>query len=86
MGKITNKIKDLFDVIKYKRQRNTALNKYYARNEDYIELLETVPQLTKEILELQKQVKKLKEEKKELKRIIEEEMQPKKKKVKKEEK
>lgn len=74
-----NKIKDLFNVIKYKRQRNTAINKYNARNEEYIESLETLSLIVKQNLDYQNQIKKLKEERKELKRIIEEEMQPKKK-------
>ena len=78
-----NKIKDFFDVIKYKRRANTALNKYEARNSDYIDALETVQTLTKEILNYQKQIAKLKQEKKDLKRVMEEDMIPKKNKNKK---
>ena len=74
-----NKIRDLFDVIKYKRQRNTALNKYYARNDDYITSLETIQTLVLQNVEFQKQIEKLKAEKKELKKTIEEDMIPKKK-------
>jgi len=70
--KIGDRIKDFFDVIKYKRQRNTALNKYEARNEDYIKSLETVQILVLQNVEFQKQIEKLKEEKKELKKLVEE--------------
>lgn len=73
-----NKIKDFFNVIKYKKQRNSAINKYNARNEDYIELLETIPMLVKKIENYEGQIRELKQERKELKRIIEEEMIPKK--------
>ena len=76
------KIKDFFDVIKYKRKANSAINKYNARNEEYIDSLKTVQRLTDEKNELQNQIISLKEDKKELKRIIAEEMTPKKKKVK----
>ena len=80
MKKIKNKILDFFDVIKYKRQRNTAMNKYNARNDDYISSLETIQILVIQNMEYQKQIEKLKSERKELKRIIEEDMTPKKKK------
>ena len=67
-----NKIKDFFDVIKYKRRANTALNRYEARNSDYIDALETVQTLTKQILSNQAEIMKLKNERKELKRLLEE--------------
>ncbi len=67
-----NKIKDFFDVIKYKRRANTALNRYEARNSDYIDALETVQTLTKQILSNQAEIMKLKSERKELKRLLEE--------------
>ena len=79
MKNILNKFKDFFDVKKYKRQRNTAINKYNARNEEYIEILETIPMLEKKINNYEIQIKDYKKEIKELKRIIEEEMMPKKK-------
>ena len=69
---LKRKIQDLFDVIKYKRQRNTALNKYYARNDDYITSLETIQTLIKQNLNYQKIIEDLKRERKELKKIIEE--------------
>lgn len=78
--KIKDKTKDFFNVIKYKRQRNTALNNLNSRNDDYITALETIQTLTIEILNYQKQINKLKEDKKELKRVITEDMTPKKKK------
>lgn len=78
--KIGKKIKDFFDVRKYKRQRNTFENKYLARNEQYIELLESDRRMLNENVSLKEQVRELKKEIKELKRIIEEEMTPKKKK------
>lgn len=65
-------IRDLFDVIKYKKQRNTALNMYHSRNDEYILALETTQTLVIQNLELQKQLEKLKSERKELKKIIEE--------------
>lgn len=70
--KIVDKAKDFFNVIKYKRQRNTALNMYHSRNDDYIKALETTQTLVLQNLELQKQLEKIKNERKELKRIIEE--------------
>ena len=79
MKKIINKIKDLFDVAKYKRQRNSFENKYNSRNADYVKVLEDYHELSIKNIELQNQVKDLKADKKELKRIIEEEMTPKKK-------
>lgn len=75
-----NKIKDFFDVIKYKKQRNKAINNYNARNEEYIELLETIPMLVKKLENYENQIKEQKKDIKELKRVIEEEMTPKKKK------
>lgn len=69
---LKRKIQDLFDVIKYKRQRNTALNKYYARNDDYVTALETIQTLIKQNLNYQKIIEDLKRERKELKKIIEE--------------
>ena len=74
-----NKIKDFFDVIKYKRRANTALNRYEARNSDYIDALETVQTLTKQILSNQAEIMKLKNERKELKRLLEEKTTKKKK-------
>ena len=70
--KIGDKIKDFFDVRKYKKQRNTALNMYESRNSDYIVALETVQTLVNQNVEYQKQIEKLKQEKKELKKIVEE--------------
>ena len=58
--KIGDKIKDFFDVKKYKKQRNTAINKYEARNDDYIVALETVQTLVNQNVEYQKQIEKLK--------------------------
>lgn len=72
INKISKKIKDFFDVAKYKKQRNTAVTKYNARNEQYIEILETIPILVKKLDNYEEQIKKLKEERKELKIEIEE--------------
>lgn len=74
-----NKIKDFFDVIKYKRRANTALTMYESRNSDYIEALETVQTLTKQILNNRAEIIKLKNERKELKRLLEEKTSKKKK-------
>lgn len=74
-----NKIKDFFDVIKYKKQRNTALNRYEARNSDYITALETIQTLTKEILNYQKEITRFKNERKELRKLLEEKTSKKKK-------
>lgn len=74
-----NKIKDFFDVIKYKRRANTALTMYESRNSDYIEALETIQILTKEILNYQKEITRFKNERKELKRLLEEKTSKKKK-------
>lgn len=80
LNKISKKINDFFDVIKYKRKANTAINMYHARNEEYIEALKTMPILVNQILDLQNQVKKLKDERKELKAEIEERLKRKKRK------
>lgn len=78
--KIKKVLKDLVDVKKYKKQKNTFENKYNSRNEEYIELLETIPMLCKKLDNYETQIKDLKAERKELKRIIEEDMTPKKRK------
>lgn len=70
--KASRKIKDLFDVRKYKKQRNTFENKYLARNEQYIELLEADRSMLNENVQLKEQIRELKKEIKELKRKIEE--------------
>lgn len=70
--KMKNKIKDFFDVRKYKRQRNTFENKYNARNEEYIELLQADRSMLNENVQLKEQIRELKKEIKELKRKIEE--------------
>ena len=80
MKKIFKKIKDFFNVIKYKRQRNTFENKYNARNDDYVKILEDYHELSLKETELRNQIKEYKKENKELKRIINEDMVPKKKK------
>lgn len=72
MSKIGDKIKDFFDVIKYKKKANSALNSYHTRNNEYIISLETIQTLTIEILNYQKQITKLKEENKKLKKEKEE--------------
>ena len=70
--KLFNKIQDLFDVRKYRKKANTALNMYHSRNSEYILALETTQTLVLQNLELQKQLEKIKQERKELKKIIEE--------------
>ena len=80
MKKAFKKIKDFFNVIKYKRQRNTFENKYNARNDDYVKILEDYHELSLKEAELRNQIKDYKKENKELKRIINEDMIPKKKK------
>lgn len=80
MKKALKKIKDFFNVTKYKRQRNTFENKYNARNDDYVKILEDYHELSLKETELRNQVKDYKKEIKELKRIINEDMTPKKKK------
>ncbi len=80
LKKINSKVKDFFDVRKYKKQRNTYENKYNARNEQYIELLESDRSMLNKNIQLEAQIRDLKKEIKELKRTIEEDMVPKKKK------
>lgn len=80
MKKLFKKIKDFFNVIKYKRQRNTYENKYHARNDDYVTLLEDYHKLSIKELEERNQIKDYKKDIKELKRVINEDMVPKKKK------
>lgn len=80
MKKIFKKIKDFFNVVKYKRQRNTFENKYNARNDDYVTILEDYHELSLKEADLRNQIKDYKKEIKELKRIINEDMIPKKKK------
>lgn len=80
MKKLFKKIKDLFDVRKYKRQRNTLENKYNALNEKYVQTLELIPTLVVKIENYENQIKSQKKDIKEFKRIIEEDMIPKKKK------
>lgn len=70
--KIKEKISDFFNVKKYKRQRNTFENKYNARNEEYIELLQADRSMLNENVQLKEQIRELKKEIKELKRKIEE--------------
>ena len=70
MKNILKKIKDLFDVAKYKRQRNTFENKYLARNEQYIELLEADRSMLNENIQLKEQIRDLKKEIKDLKKEI----------------
>lgn len=70
--RIKEKISDFFNVKKYKRQRNTFENKYLARNEQYIELLEADRSMLNENVQLKEQIRELKKEIKELKRKIEE--------------
>ena len=70
--KIKEKISDFFNVKKYKRQRNTFENKYLARNEQYIDLLEADRSMLNENVQLKEQIRELKKEIKELKRKIEE--------------
>lgn len=70
--KIGNKIRDFFDVQKYRKKANSAINKYHARNDDYVSALETVQILVLQNVEFQKQIEKLKQERKELKKVIEE--------------
>jgi len=78
--KIGNKIKDFFAVRKYKRQRNTFENKYNARNDEYVTVLEDYHKLSIKETELRNRLKDCKKEIKELKRIINEDMVPKNKK------
>ena len=66
--KISRKIKDFFDVKKYKKEKNTFENKYLARNEQYIELLESDRSMLNENISLKEQVRELKKELKELKK------------------
>lgn len=70
--KIIRGIKDLFDVRKYKKQRNTFENKYLARNEQYIELLEADRSMLNENVSLKEQIRELKKEIKELKKEVNE--------------
>lgn len=79
---IKNKIKDLFNVAKYRRKANTLENKYIATTEKYVDLLESDRSMLNENVQLKEQIREQKKEIKELKRIIEEDMQPKKKGVK----
>ena len=78
--KIGNKIKDFYAVRKYKRQRNTFENKYNARNDEYVTVLEDYHKLSIKETELRNRLKDCKKEIKELKRIINEDMVPKNKK------
>lgn len=66
--KLVDKIKDYFNVAKYKRQRNTFENKYNSRNEDYIKILEDYHDLSIKYTEQQSQIK---EQKKEIKILTE---------------
>ncbi len=68
--KASRKIKDLFDVRKYKKQRNTFENKYLARNEQYIELLEADRSMLNKNIQLEAQIRDLKKEIKELKKEV----------------
>ena len=80
INKIKKYFKDFFDVIKYKRRSNAFENKYNSRNEEHVILLEDYHELSVRDMEKDKQIIKLKAEIKELKRIINEDMEPKKKK------
>lgn len=79
MKKLKNKIKDFFDVVKYKKQRNSFENKYNSRNADYIKVLEDYHELSIRCTNYENQIKEQKKEIKEYKRTIEEDMIPKKK-------
>ena len=57
MKKAFKKIKDFFNVTKYKRQRNTFENKYNARNDDYVKILEDYHELSLKETELRNQIK-----------------------------
>lgn len=70
MKNMLNKIKDYFDVKKYKRQRNSFENKYLARNEQYIELLEADRTMINENISLKEQIRELKKEIKDLKKEV----------------
>lgn len=70
MKSMLSKFKDLFNVAKYKRQRNTFENKYLARNEQYIDLLEADRSMLNENVQLKEQIRELKKEIKDLKKEI----------------
>ena len=84
--KIGNKIKDRFDVIKYRRIANRRKNERDTANERIVELQDlNMKALTKLLNDsedkrkLQEKIDKLKDEIKELRRVISEDMIPKKK-------
>lgn len=75
-----NKIKDFFNVRKYKRRINTLENKCQALSDELIELLKSDRSMLNDNIKLKEQIKELKKEIKELERIINEDMTAKKKK------
>ena len=88
-NKIGNKIKDRYDVIKYKRIANTAINDKNTIQDKYTKVLETNTEALqkglddyKEKQQLIEKINKLKDEIKELRRVIAEDMTPKKRKKK----
>lgn len=80
MTKLFKKIKDFFDVIKYKRKCNTFENDFNTLNKKYVSVLELLPIIITKTDNYENQIKNYKKEIKELKRIINEDMVPKKKK------
>lgn len=66
MKKIISKIKDLFNVRKYKRRINTLENKCQALSDEQIELLKSDRSMLNDNTKLKDQVKELKKENKEL--------------------
>ena len=67
-----NKIRELFNVRKYKRRINTLENKCQALSDEQIELLKADRSMLNDNAQLKEQVREQKKEIKELKRIIEE--------------
>ncbi len=66
MKKIISKIKDLFNVRKYKRKISTLENKCQALSDEQIELLKSDRSMLNDNIKLKDQVKELKKENKEL--------------------
>lgn len=66
MKKIISKIKDLFNVRKYKRRISTLENKCQALSDEQIELLKSDRTMLNDNIKLKDQVKELKKENKEL--------------------
>lgn len=67
MKKVINKIKDFFNVRKYKRRISTLENKCQALSDELIELLKSDRSMLNDNIKLKDQVKELKKEIKELK-------------------